>query len=151
MTQQLAIQIGVGVAMMGLTMFMHAVGLGGLMVFMHANLDRLRWGRSWYVKGATMVATLLGLVALHLLEILAYALLYLGVDAVDGFDSAFYFSTASYSTAGIGELVVDDDWRVLGAMEALNGFLLIGWSTALFVSVVLRVWADEKDWLRPGA
>ena len=140
-----------GVGMMVLTMFMHAVGLSWLLALIKRNQERLRLGRSWYVSAGATVVVLLALIALHLSEIGLYALLYLGVDAVDGVGSAVYFSMASYSTAGIGELVVDDDWRVLGAMEALNGFLLIGWSTALFVSVLLRIWANEKDWLRPGA
>ena len=148
---QLLVQLATGVGMMMLTMFVHAGGLIALLALIGHNQERLRLERRWYVSAGATVLVLLGLIALHLSEIGLYAALYLALDAVDGLGAAVYFSTASYSTAGIGELVVDDDWRLLGAMEALNGFLLIGWSTALFVSVLLRIWADEKKWLRPGA
>ena len=147
---QLALQLAVGVGMLMLTMFIHAAGLTGLLALIRANRGRLRLDRRWYVSAGATVVVLLGLIALHLFEIGLYAALYLALDAVDGVEAATYFSAAAYATAGVGELVLDDDWRLLGALEALNGFLLIGWSTALFVSVLLRIWAGENEWLRPG-
>ena len=49
--------------------------------------------------------------------------------------------------------MLDADWRLMGAIESANGFLLLGWSTAFLISVVSRLRSIEFDWLerREGA
>ncbi|MEL6258793.1 MAG: two pore domain potassium channel family protein, partial [Pseudomonadota bacterium] len=37
---------------------------------------------------------------------------------------------------GFGDIVLDERWRLLAATESMNGFLLIGWSTAYLISVI---------------
>nr|WP_237219729.1 ion channel [Sphingomonas arenae] len=49
-----------------------------------------------------------------------------------------YLSTATYTTIGYGDLTLPKNWRILGATEGANGIILLGWSTAFFVSVVSR-------------
>ena len=58
----------------------------------------------------------------------------------------FYFSTSTYSTVGYGDVVMSHRWRVLGAIEGVNGIILLGWSTAFFVSLVRRLGALEEGW-----
>ena len=53
-------------------------------------------------------------------------------------DSAIYFSAVTYTTTGYGDLVLPEDWRMVGAVEALTGILMCGWSTAFFFTVVSR-------------
>ena len=43
--------------------------------------------------------------------------------------------------------MIEGRWRILGALESFNGFLLIGWSTAFMVSVISRIRTMEMDWL----
>ena len=38
-----------------------------------------------------------------------------------------------FSTIGYGELAFDPSWRLLTALEGINGFIMIGWSTAYLV------------------
>ena len=49
-------------------------------------------------------------------------------------------------TVGYGDVTLPVQWRVLGAIEAASGVILLGWSTAFFVSVVSRIRALEHDW-----
>ena len=37
-----------------------------------------------------------------------------------------------------GDVIPVEGWRILGPMTALNGILLIGWSTALIFQVLRR-------------
>ncbi len=55
------------------------------------------------------------------------------------FEGALYFSTSTYTTIGYGDVVLPRGWRVFGAIEGANGIILLGWSTAFFVSVVGRI------------
>ena len=88
-----------------------------------------------------------GVFVLHLLEVLAYALLYLAGGAVHTFRDAFVFSAGDYATAG-SDVSVRRDWRLLAAMEAANGVILLGFSTAFFVSVFARIRELQDEWMR---
>jgi voltage-gated potassium channel len=93
-----------------------------------------------------LVGVSFGLFILHSVEIWSYATLYSTVRATRSFEDALYFSTATYATIGYGDLTLSKSWRVLGAIEGANGVILLGWSTAFFVSIVARIRALEHDW-----
>jgi hypothetical protein len=53
-------------------------------------------------------------------------------------ESSLYFSTETFSTLGYGDITPLPRWRLFAALEAVNGFLLIGWSTAYLVAASTR-------------
>jgi hypothetical protein len=59
--------------------------------------------------------------------------------------AALYFSAVTYTTTGYGDLVLAPEWRLVGAIEALTGILMCGWSTAFFVAVVSRSLGTARD------
>jgi len=59
-----------------------------------------------------------------------------------------YFSLASHTTLGFGDVVLEHGWRVLAGLEGITGILLIGWSTAFMFAVVNRMyehWRQRRD------
>jgi hypothetical protein len=52
---------------------------------------------------------------------------------------AFYHSAVNYTTLGYGDVVMTASWKFLGPLEAVNGMLLFGVSTALVFAVIQRV------------
>jgi len=89
----------------------------------------------------------LGLVAIHTIEIWLYAVVYFALGALAEFEAALYFSTTSFTTIGYGDVVLEKKWRLLSAIEGANGLLLFGWSTAFLFSVTARMRTLEHDWL----
>ena len=85
------------------------------------------------------------LFAVHFLEILLWAYAYAAVGAAPSGTDLVYFAFGNYTTLGYGNVLPLDHWRLLAPMTALNGLMLIGWSTAL-IFVILRqaVPATEK-------
>jgi hypothetical protein len=83
-----------------------------------------------------LVSVVYGLLILHLLQITVWAICYQWVGCLPDFETAFYYSATSYSTVGYGDVVPEGKWRVLGAMEAVTGILMFGWSTGVLFSVV---------------
>ena len=79
------------------------------------------------------------IVFLHVLEITVWAGVYELAGAMRDLQSALYFSAVTYTTTGYGDLVLPPDWRLVGAVEALTGILMCGWSTGFFFAVVSRV------------
>ena len=49
------------------------------------------------------------------------------------------FSSISYSSIGYGDASIDPDWKLLGAIEGINGAILLGWTVAFFVAVMGRL------------
>lgn len=89
-----------------------------------------------------MVPMALCLFGLHLAEISVFAAFYFAFGAPGGFADALYASAAAYTTLGIAEGALGE-WKMVGAFEGLAGFLLIGWSAAVFVTdmeKILRNW-----------
>ena len=112
----------------------HGVGVAGIA---HAlGLDRAapKVRRLHPRTIAILSAVALMLFALHLAEIALFALFYLAVGAVTGLEEALFFSASSYATLGQPETHFPLEWRLLGALEGLIGFLMIGWSTAFFIT-----------------
>jgi len=52
---------------------------------------------------------------------------------------AFYHSAVNYTTLGYGDLIMSPTWRLLGPLEAANGILMFGVSTAMIFTVILRL------------
>ena len=97
---------------------------------------RLRGHRSRVVA---MVTTVLGIFCILTVEVWLWAGVCYGLAIVPDFETALYFSIVSFCTLGYGDVVPVHPWRILAALEGINGFLLIGWSTAYLVAAGIRV------------
>ena len=146
-------QILVAFLMVTATIVMHLAGLLALMWILRRPpiFPRLRALHN-HLLSFLIVAW--GLVFLHATEIWAWATLFHRLGAVPNFETAIFFSTATYATIGGGVVVLPVEWRVLGAIEGAMGMLLLGWSTAFFISVVNRMnlihGRDASPLERPG-
>ena len=130
--------IWLGTGMISANVLIHTIGLMLLTRVMGMLQRWLRLGRHGFGQTVLMVGTVLGLFAVHTVEIWLWALLYVALGAFGRIDDALYFSTTTFSTVGYGDLVLQPAWRLLGALEGVNGFLLIGWSTAYLVAASTR-------------
>ena len=82
---------------------------------------------------------------LHLSEITVWALFYFLRHALTDLASAWYFSAVTYTTTGYGDLVLPQEWRLVGGVEALTGILMCGWSTGFFFAVVSRMYEARPE------
>ncbi len=76
----------------------------------------------------------------HLVHSLIWALCYYVIpetaDQFSSFPEAVYFSLVTFTTLGYGDISLSSNWRLLSGLEAVNGIMLIGWSTAMMFSLV---------------
>jgi voltage-gated potassium channel len=103
---------------------------------------------------SAVILTALGLLLLHWLQILVWALAYrllTPVTPLGTLEQALYFSAITFTTVGYGDITLtNEQWRMLAGIEALNGVLLLGWSTALLFAVVQRSWGSYVGKNAPG-
>jgi hypothetical protein len=90
-------------------------------------------------QGATLIFTIFGLLVLHSIEIWAYAFLYAGLGEFQTIETALYFSVTTFTTLGFGDVTLDVGRRLIAGSQGLIGLILIGWSTAILVSLTTRM------------
>lgn len=65
-----------------------------------------------------------------------WALLYRALGAFEDFETAMYFSGVTFTSLGYGDVVLDGRIRLLGPLQAANGLMMFGITTALFFSAI---------------
>lgn len=85
-----------------------------------------------------MVAVVLGVFFIHTIEIWLWAATFILTGALAGLENALFYSTAAFATTGSADMAVQPAWRLLASFEGVNGFILIGWSTAYLVTASTR-------------
>lgn len=135
-------ELGIATLMVILTVMIHGAGLLSLARILRLEAREEAAAHIDAVSLRGMAATLsviLGLFALHGAEIWLYAFLYDAIGAVQGIRESVYFSTITYAAIGYDDGAMAERWRLVAAIEGINGIILIGWSTAFFVTVVARL------------
>ena len=135
-------ELALSTVMVVLTVAIHAAGLFALTRLMRLE-DRKEalahvHPMSLHGFAATLFA-ILGIFVLHGMEIWLYAFLYTFLGAVETLRDAVYFSTITYGAIGYSDEKMAEQWHLVSAIEAINGIVLIGWSTAFFVTVIGRM------------
>lgn len=132
------VNLTAGTLIVALTVVIHTFGLIGVTHVMAFLVARFRMdGRRSRIFA--MITVVFGLFAVLMLEVLVWAAGYFAVGAFPDFETSLYFSATTFSTLGIGDLVPPVEWRLAAAIEGINGFLLIGWSTAYLIAASTRI------------
>lgn len=100
----------------------------------YSRLDYLIESPSLISSILVVNVIMLFLVAGNLSQVAIWAILFLGVGEFDSFSAAFYHSAVNFSTLGYGDIVMADQYKLLGPIQAINGVLMIGISTAALMT-----------------
>ena len=131
------LKLAIAFVLMAVCVTLHAIAL--TLAFRYVenrtiNPDEQFWRGTWLLSRVA-AWTILS----HLLQIVTWGAVYAAAGAIRGLASAFYFSAVTYTTTGYGDIVLPQEWRVVGGIEALTGILMCGLSTGLFFGVFARI------------
>ena len=94
-----------------------------------------------------LLAVMLGLLVGNFLQISLWAALFHFHGEFESYRVAFYHSVVNFTTLGYGDLVMSEGNRLLGALEVLNGVLMIGITTgflfAVLTNLMQRAWKQR--------
>ncbi|HVH57098.1 MAG TPA: potassium channel family protein [Vicinamibacterales bacterium] len=139
-------QLFIAFSLMALTVAIHASGVASALhwVRRHAYSSQQIWRWTWLFIGVAG-----WMILLHLSEITVWASIYLWKGAIPDLQSSLYFSSVTYTTTGYGDVVLPEEWRLVGGVEALTGILMCGWSTGFFFAVVSRMYDTPRARTQP--
>ena len=99
----------------------------------------------WIPRGYWILAVVILLIIVSLFEAVIWALGYINLDLFETFEESFYFSLVSFTTLGTGEITLTENYRLLSVIEAANGIILFGWSTAIVIALVQRIYFNKNN------
>jgi hypothetical protein len=82
------------------------------------------------------MALISGIMLLHVAESSMWAVFYCTAELFPDFETSLYFSLVSYTAIGYGDVVLPQNWRLLGAIQGVSGVLLCGLSTAFIFAIM---------------
>ena len=89
-------------------------------------------GRTAYVISMMMTLLFAG----HLIQVAVWAFLFMQLGEFNSYATAFYHSMVNFASLGYGDIVMSDNRRLLGAIEASAGVLMFGLSAGALLSIM---------------
>ncbi|HME71202.1 MAG TPA: ion channel [Myxococcota bacterium] len=128
----------VGGATILCTILIHAIAAIGIVHL--ARRARLQGIAGVYFSVDVILVSAAAFIAFgaHLIETVVWALVFLLCGEFVHFSPALYHSATNYTTLGYGDIILSAPWRLLGPLEAADGMLLFGLSTAILFAVIQR-------------
>jgi hypothetical protein len=132
-------EIALAALMILLTTVIHA---GGMLLAIRLLKPKLgRQTESSHAANVYLVGSIIVLMFLvAFLQVSIWALAYVLLGTLDNFYEAVYFSMVTFTTLGYGDIVPDGHWRLLASSQAANGIIMFGWTTAIVIATVQRVY-----------
>ncbi len=134
----------IGTLLIGLTVIVHALAFDRLMVLIEKAGPRMFFHFRMLWKVPVLIMTVLGVFAAHVTAIWIWALFYVAIGEFSTLEAALYYSTSCYTTLGFGDVVLDENWRLVSRFEGANGMVLFGWSTAFIFDVMSKLYKSDS-------
>lgn len=96
--------------------------------------------RTIYIIGMIMTILFIG----HIAQAAVWAFLFMHLGEFGDFGTAFYHSLVNLASLGYGDIVMSEQWRLLGAFEASAGVLLFGLSAGTIFSIMSFIFSHDS-------
>jgi hypothetical protein len=133
------IPLTVGACVVLCTIFIHALAVSATVSFVRYEKKIGREGADSWIDGAIVALAMSTVLIAHLIEIALWAVLLIICREFPDFRTAYYYSAGNYTTLASGDLIMTPSWKLLGPLEAANGMLMFGVSTAIIFAVIQRL------------
>ena len=144
------VPLAVGAGAVVCTLMIHGLALISTVHFFRYERRVGRAGSSVWINFAIVVVAMMSVFVAHLIEIALWAGLFLICGEFQEFGIAYYFSAVNYTTLGYGDVIMSPSWKLLGPLEAADGALMFGVSTAMIFTVIVNLVQARFEDLRPA-
>ncbi len=135
--------IWLGAILIVITIIIHAL-LTRLVIFIgHKRSDPNNKLPNYLSKEYRIATAIMIIFTASMIEAIIWAAAYVWVGALDLFDDALYFSIVTFTTLGYGDITLNESWRLLASYQAAIGIIVFGWSTAIVMALVQKIYVDK--------
>jgi hypothetical protein len=128
--------LGLGAIAVLITILIHALPLSAVLTFLRHERRAGRTGTSFWNDFGIVTLSMLLTLSAHLVEIAVWAFLFIFCGEFTSLGNAYYHSAVNYTTLGYGDVIMTPSWRLLGPLEAADGMLMFGVSTAMIFALI---------------
>jgi hypothetical protein len=130
-----------GVPLIALNVVIHVFCLAVFTAKVEQILSGFRSRRHFVIAFALVMGiAVIFVTGLHTIEGAIWAAAYRYLGAIADNKSAMLYSLSALTTYGHTDIFLEAKWKMMGALEALNGMLLFGLTTAFLFAMIQRVW-----------
>ena len=135
---QLILQLALGGALMAVATGVQTLGIAMAMAARPHLSRRIGSPRVWPFT-ILVTAIALWLLLGQTIGVWVWTLALIGVGGFEELEPALYYALSSYTTVGFGDVLPEEEWRILGTMAGANGMLAFGLAAAALVGIVGQV------------
>jgi magnesium-transporting ATPase (P-type) len=140
------INLSISIVIIAITIVIHSLGMAMVLHSLKkydqkTDHQKQRWQTHIFWVSQSIILMFI----VSIIEVLVWALTFLALNAIENIEHAFYFSMVTYTTLGYGDVLLDERWRILGSFEAAIGIIMFGWTTAIVITVIQRLYKVSHD------
>ena len=126
------------IILLGITVMILCLGVQGVcvgaVIYYYARASRRPLGSRPYAEAYdTLVRIMVLLLFAGMLQMAVWAFLYRMLGQFEDFETALYFSGVTFTSLGYGDFTLTGRARMLAPMEASDGLMMFGVTSAVFM------------------
>ena len=94
---------------------------------------------SFFASTRPLLSVMLIMMMGNFVQIAMWGVLFVALHEFDEPYEAIYHSTVNFASLGYGDIVMSKRWKMLGALEAVNGVLMLGMTSAALMAIMGQI------------
>jgi hypothetical protein len=141
------------------------VGFSAMLVCLIVQAAVAFWSVRYYMRQSSNAAAprkfivviwplliaMLAMIAGNFIQITVWGILFLMLREIKGLYEAIYHSAVNFTSLGYGDFVMSTNRKLLGPLEAVNGVVMLGMTSAALMVILQQVIKDQRDEITPSA
>jgi len=104
----------------------------------------------WLKTIRPLTVSMLAMMTANLLQIALWGVLFVGLGEFEELYPAIYHSAVNFTSLGYGDVVMKQEWKLLGPLEAANGVLMMSMTAAGLTAVLQNIIRSQTDAIVAG-
>jgi hypothetical protein len=92
-----------------------------------------------------LLISMLAMMAGNFIQITLWGILFLLLGELDELYEAIYHSAVNFASLGYGDFVMSKNRKLLGPLEAINGVIMLGMTSAALVVILQQLIRAQRD------
>ena len=104
----------------------------------------------WLRTIRPLTVSMLAMMTAKLLQIALWGVLFVGLGEFEELYPAIYHSAVNFTSLGYGDVVMKQEWKLLGPLEAANGVLMMSMTAAALTAILQNIIRSQAEAIRTG-